>query len=849
MIKPRNPPGKRSKAQAMVEFALALPVLLLVVYGLLEAGRLLFIYASVVTSARQAARYGSATGLTPANLRYYQDCGGIKAAAKRVAFINRIDDNNISITYDHGLNSSGEPKWWPQYSYNKDNPPACWPSNWANPNPIANGDRIRVQVISHWDPIVRVVPSWKGFDITSQSSRTLLVGASIAIEATSAGYTGSGQLALAKSASSETYQQAGEVITYTYTLINPGSNSIAGPFTITDDHIPGTFTCTSGPIAGGNGQASCTHPYVITAADVTAGHVTNNATANTNNGGSPLMAAASKTITLKPLPALHLVKAGVPPDNVVNNATILYTYTLTNTGNVPLSPPFTVNDDKVRSQNINCSGVPTPLLPQATATCTGTYTITNQDINNGQVVNVATATAQYQTQTITSNTATATVITPPLYLTLTARPLTITAPGTVITFTFTLRNPGNTNLTSPYTINDIMNTNKADCSNLTSPLSSGASTSCTSTYTVTQADIDKGSIINSATATARQNNKTVNSNMATVMISALQTVNLTLTKTASLSLATETGMRIDYTYTFQNAGNVTISGPYSIQDDKIKSVNCSGATGNLLPNASKTCTASYTTTQADLDEGSIVNTATAKAKFFAQDVTSTPAQATVITFTGPRLRLQKTASPTTMSNVPGQIITYTYTLKNTGGVPLSGPYKVTDDKIKNVSCPGSGTLNPAQSLTCTATYTTTPEDVSQGGVTNNASATAMNAGVPLASNSVTAFVPVYVCSGDTLTFGPVSNVDNVTWTLNNNSGIQLRISSISITWSNNGASSLTQVLLGGASIWTGSDSSGNFTLPGQSWTLDPSGASMQVIFSAAATDIRGTVTLSNPSCP
>ncbi|MGE5251945.1 MAG: TadE family protein, partial [Bacteroidota bacterium] len=66
IFKPRIPPTHKSKAQAMVEFALALPILLLVVYGLLESGRLLFIYASVVTAARQAARYGSATGLTPA---------------------------------------------------------------------------------------------------------------------------------------------------------------------------------------------------------------------------------------------------------------------------------------------------------------------------------------------------------------------------------------------------------------------------------------------------------------------------------------------------------------------------------------------------------------------------------------------------------------------------------------------------------------------------------------------------------------------------------------------------------------------------------------------------------------
>ena len=53
---------KKTKAQAMVEFALVLPLLLMLLYGILEAGRLLFIYSTIVTASRQAVRYGSATG-------------------------------------------------------------------------------------------------------------------------------------------------------------------------------------------------------------------------------------------------------------------------------------------------------------------------------------------------------------------------------------------------------------------------------------------------------------------------------------------------------------------------------------------------------------------------------------------------------------------------------------------------------------------------------------------------------------------------------------------------------------------------------------------------------------------
>jgi Flp pilus assembly protein TadG len=64
---------KKNKAQAMVEFAIVLPILLLLLYGILEAGRLLFIYSTIVTASRQAVRYGSATGQGTRAVPRYQD--------------------------------------------------------------------------------------------------------------------------------------------------------------------------------------------------------------------------------------------------------------------------------------------------------------------------------------------------------------------------------------------------------------------------------------------------------------------------------------------------------------------------------------------------------------------------------------------------------------------------------------------------------------------------------------------------------------------------------------------------------------------------------------------------------
>ncbi len=73
-MKKKTTRSQKSPAQAMVEFALVLPVLLLLIYGILEVGRLLFIYSSVVSAARQAARYGSTTGVNASGTFRYRDC-------------------------------------------------------------------------------------------------------------------------------------------------------------------------------------------------------------------------------------------------------------------------------------------------------------------------------------------------------------------------------------------------------------------------------------------------------------------------------------------------------------------------------------------------------------------------------------------------------------------------------------------------------------------------------------------------------------------------------------------------------------------------------------------------------
>ena len=48
--------GRRERGQSLVEFALVLPVLLLFIFGIVDAGRLIYTYNTVSNAARDGAR-------------------------------------------------------------------------------------------------------------------------------------------------------------------------------------------------------------------------------------------------------------------------------------------------------------------------------------------------------------------------------------------------------------------------------------------------------------------------------------------------------------------------------------------------------------------------------------------------------------------------------------------------------------------------------------------------------------------------------------------------------------------------------------------------------------------------
>ncbi|HEX2912156.1 MAG TPA: hypothetical protein VH186_15205, partial [Chloroflexia bacterium] len=486
----------------------------------------------------------------------------------------------------------------------------------------------------------------------------------------------------------------------------------------------GTLTCTpaNGSDLAPNATLSCTGSYTVTQADLNAGKVDNTATATGKFGDKDYSATASASVPAVQTVKLTLTKAANPTSYSAAGTTITYTYVAKNEGNVTLSGPVKISDDKLGS--FDCDASVTSLAPGASVTCTKSYVTTQTDLEtgDGSIKNTATASTTLNGNTVTSEPASATVTatqTPALSLTKSVTEKFYSAVGDVLHYTLVATNTGNVTLSNVSISDPKLGTLTCTPAQPAS-LAPGATLSCTGSYTVTQADLNAGKVDNTATVVGSFGGKDYTAT-ASASVPAAQAPALSLTKTPSPTTYSKVGDKITYSYEVKNTGNITLHDAITVTDDKV-TVTCPALpVGGLVPGASITCTASYNITQGDLDTGKVVNTATAK----SGAITSNEATATVTAVQKPALSLTKTASPKTYSAV-GDKITYSYVVTNSGNVTLNGPFTVSDDHIISpnvVTCPATASLAPGASITCSATYTITQADLNAGSVTNKATAT------------------------------------------------------------------------------------------------------------------------------
>lgn len=167
----------------MAEFGLALPILLLVIFGLIEVGRAVFMYAAVVNASREAVRYATAYGVNESNVLHIQNCAEIRNTARQVGFLLQLQDDEIEITYDTGsqpVDPDGNPGTGDEYF----DPPADLGTCDDTADGVIDGvdttidlecgDRVVVTVTYGYQPIVPLLPQLTVQEFASSSARTFL---------------------------------------------------------------------------------------------------------------------------------------------------------------------------------------------------------------------------------------------------------------------------------------------------------------------------------------------------------------------------------------------------------------------------------------------------------------------------------------------------------------------------------------------------------------------------------------------------------------------------------------------------------------------------------------------------
>jgi hypothetical protein len=229
-------------------------------------------------------------------------------------------------------------------------------------------------------------------------------------------------------------------------------------------------------------------------------------TSPTVNGNAvPLPTATSN-------PALTM---NVTPQRV--DLTLNFSYLIANNSGTPVPGPISVIDDKAQTTCPEVTSVgnfDNNLDADEALTCSGTYALTQADLDAGSVTTFATASAigyvspgVPTTVTIEQSRA--------LSLSKTPDPLTYNSVGQTIIYSYVITNTGTVSLGPvQFTITDDKIGAAFNCGSGGTILPPGGTVSCSATYLTSQTDLTAGSVINTAFAS----DGTTNSNPITATI-------------------------------------------------------------------------------------------------------------------------------------------------------------------------------------------------------------------------------------------------------------------------------------------------------------------------------------------
>ena len=582
----------------------------------------------------------------------------------------------------------------------------------------------------------------------------------------------------------------GSNFNYTITIQNTGNVATDNPFTITDTLPPnvalntaGTITSTAGgvtssqtgatldlSIAGSippGGTATVMIPATAETSAPVGSLAANTATVDPGAGGQPTP-VTEVTPPVIAIPVLTVIKTNDAPATVAPGSTFNYIVTITNTGGLPTSNPFTLTDPL--PQYLTFVGPATsPTL--GAITNSGTNTSLNLSIVGRIAPNGGTATitipvtvdANAPMGQLSQNIATVNpgsggnpaegtdpsppiVADPTITVTKTNSVVGPIPPGTNYSYTITIQNTGNVATANPFTIADnlppnvalnpvgtitstagtVTNTGSNTALNLSIAGSIPAGQTATVTIPVTASTAAPAGTLqpNTATVDPGDGGQPTPGTELTPPVIALPVI--TVTKTNDAPAIVAPGDTFNYTITITNTGGFPTSNPFSITDTLPQYLTFNGTAtssvgvvtnngshtalnlsiaGSIAPNQTATVTIPVTVAT-NAPAGQLTqNAATVNPGNSGNPETGTDPNPPVIAVPGtPALSVTKTNN-TTAPIPPGTSYNYTITIQNTGSVATANPITITDTLPANVTLTGTPTSSDGSTVTNSGTNT------------------------------------------------------------------------------------------------------------------------------------------------
>ncbi|NLA66535.1 MAG: DUF11 domain-containing protein, partial [Leucobacter sp.] len=491
-------------------------------------------------------------------------------------------------------------------------------------------------------------------------------------------------MTVTKSTTSTTFNKAGDILNYTVVVKNTGNVTLED-VTVEDSLVTLTNAMRTESISpDGKLEVGETwtyeYTYTVTQADMDKGSVSNAAKAyNPDIPDDPDVPTDDVTITGEQNPAMTVEKSADKTEFSELNEVIIYTVKVTNTGNISLKGVvFSDSLANISTPSKTESNAPEDNILQVGEVWTYTYNykVTQADLDAGKVENTASVkTAEITTPVTDSHTVKGTKL-PKMTVNKSVDKDKFTAVGEELKYTVVVTNTGNItleNVTVTDSLVTLTNAMRTESMTDDGKLEVGETWTYKYTYKTTQADMDAGTVTNSAKASNPyipddpNNPPPADDNE----IPGIQNPAMTVTKNANKTEFTLVGEVITYNVVVENTGNITLK-EVKVEDSLVDLSTVTPAEsklqdGKLEVGETWTYYYSYTTTQEDMDAGYVKNSAKATNPNIPDGPDAPADKKDIPGIQNPDMEVRKSADKDKFKEI-GEKINYTVVITNTGNI-------------------------------------------------------------------------------------------------------------------------------------------------------------------------------------